>query len=641
MHSRESQLSAPRETRLARTPGWQVTLAYTVLVTGWGLLLRAAAWPAAYMWFLGIPVFIVALHHPRAPFAPMTLILTAVTLWLNYQTPADFSLALKFTPLAGLALLGVMSIIHQRVRTQAQIQAALQRRNQELQALNVVTGAASATLDLEQVLQQLVDTVEETFPQATAATLQLLDERDGALRTQAASPGAASGEPRVVFQPGKGVTGLALAERRTINVSDVNTDPRYLPGSTPPRYRSLLATPLATGQRVWGTLSVESQTPGAFRAKDERLIESVARQAASAIENAWLFKRLSTAEARYRALFQDSADPIAIMDTQGVLLELNPAACALFGQSREELLGQSASIISKIPEQRFRQVVERILQSQLFTYEFSIATVDGKTRHFQARVERIDYANERALQWVAHDVTHQRDLDHWREELGGIVVHNLRNPLTWVKSGTEMALMYLPQDIDPDVPQALNTAIKGTARLEQQIDVLLNINRAESGQALTGREQLSPARLVNDVIELMVPRAASRQVHLQVEADDSLPPVLGNRHMLALALENLVDNATKFSPQGKAVSVQVQAEQDALRISVRDRGPGVPPAERERIFEKFYRVRQHQKKGAGMGLYFCKLAVEAHGGQIWVQDNDEGQGSTFSFTLPLQSMEQE
>jgi signal transduction histidine kinase len=241
------------------------------------------------------------------------------------------------------------------------------------------------------------------------------------------------------------------------------------------------------------------------------------------------------------------------------------------------------------------------------------------------------------LQWVARDVTAQRELDRWREELTGIIIHNLRNPLTWIKSGTEIARMFLPDDIDADIVVALDKAIKGTARLEQQIDVLLNTNRAEAGQELTDQEPLAPATLIAEVIELLSPRAATQKVQLQARLPESLPLVSGNRNMLAWTLENLIENAIKFSPQGETVTIQAdRVDPSALRIDIIDRGSGVSPSEREHIFQKFYQVsRSEGRPSYGMGLYFCKLAVEAHGGRIWVEDNAQGPGSMFAFTLPL------
>jgi signal transduction histidine kinase len=205
---------------------------------------------------------------------------------------------------------------------------------------------------------------------------------------------------------------------------------------------------------------------------------------------------------------------------------------------------------------------------------------------------------------------------------------------------------------------ALDSAIKGISRLEQQIDLLLNINRAEAGQELTDQEPVLVHSLVNDVTELLSPRAGAYRVRLRAELPETLPMVLGNRNMLSWSLENLVDNAIKFNPENEEVIVRASivvtpdrptggtseaigcatgpSRRTTLRISVIDRGPGIAPDDRERIFRKFYQLRRPEgKKGSGMGLYFCRLAVEAHGGRIWVDNNLEGPGCTFSFTLPL------
>lgn len=723
---------------------------------------------------------------------------------INYQASIDFNLLLQGAILGGLVMLVIAVLLRRLTAARWKTEDALRRRNQELAALNAITATLTATLELDQVLQRLVNTVDELFPQATAATLQLLHERDGTLRTTAASSGVVPVPQKVVFRPGQGVAGLALDTHRPVNVADVTADPRYLLGAVPPSYRSLLVAPLVIGDRVWGTLSVEGDAVGAFQERDEQLIALLAQQATIAVENAqlyqetrrrltevralaeasthltaqlepqatmvavveqaqvvlgadravvylfdrpeerlaWLyasglsdeyldqvrrlyrdlpgyqalvgqplwvdeaqadgavgllqelarregyhsfvvlplshharvvgglvlyfdqrharnqalldlgqafanqavvalenarlFDRVRTAETQYRAFFEGSTNLIAVTDTEGILLAVNPVACEVWGQTREELLGQSIAIVSDQDAATIHQAIERALDNEILHYEFSF-DIDGKTHHFSVRLERIDYAGDVALQWVARDVTARRELDRWREELTGIIIHNLRNPLTWIKSGTEIARMFLPDDMDADIVLALDKAIKGTARLEQRIDVLLNTNRAEAGQELTDQEPLAPATLIAEVIELLSPRAATQKVQLQARLPESLPMVSGNRNMLAWTLENLIENAIKFSSQGGAVTIRAdRVDPSALRISVIDRGYGVSSSEREHIFQKFYQVRRSEGRPSyGMGLYFCKLAIEAHGGRIWVEDNDQGPGSTFAFTLPL------
>jgi two-component system, NtrC family, sensor histidine kinase KinB len=308
--------------------------------------------------------------------------------------------------------------------------------------------------------------------------------------------------------------------------------------------------------------------------------------------------------------------------------------------------------------------MKEVLAGQVARYEFS-TDIDGQARHFDARWERITYADAPALQWTAHDITDRRELDHWREELTDIVVHNLRNPLTWVKSGVGMIQILLPQEkgaIDPDVLLALDKATRGIDKVEQQIDVLLNIGRAEAGHELTGREPTPLGAVINEVVELLTPRAASRGIRLALDVPEALPLVLGNRNMISWTLQNLVENAIKFSPRGEIVQLTAEtasgtrhtprytalarehpgpnadrkATLNVVRIAVIDRGPGVPSHHRQRIFQKFYRApRAEGAQGSGLGLYFCKLAVEAHGGRIRVENGTDGTGARFSFTLPV------
>jgi PAS domain S-box-containing protein len=419
--------------------------------------------------------------------------------------------------------------------------------------------------------------------------------------------------------------------------------------------------PLQTGEQVLGLVELYDDTEQRqYHTADIQLAESLAAHAAIAVNNARLFQRVQTAEEQYRSLFRGNTDPIAVLDGEGIFLEINPAACRLLGRQPEQLIGKIASEFLHPEERELKALAAQVLNGKIIRYEFS-TEISGKPQHFETRVERISYADGPAIQWTAHEVTARRELDHWRKELTGIIVHNLRNPLTWIKSGVGMAEMLLPPESDPDLVLALTKATRGIAQTEQQIDMLLNIGRAESGQELTDRQPLSMGELIEEVVELLGPRAALQEVELHVDGPGVLPVALGNRNLLAWTLQNLVENAIKFSPAGGIVLVNAKplnAEtmdregltrrkpapvagkdgQDSayLWLCVQDQGPGVPEADRERIFQKYYQSRRPEgMSGAGLGLYFCRLAVEAHGGRIWVESNENGVGSRFCLTLPF------
>jgi signal transduction histidine kinase len=145
--------------------------------------------------------------------------------------------------------------------------------------------------------------------------------------------------------------------------------------------------------------------------------------------------------------------------------------------------------------------------------------------------------------------------------------------------------------------------------------------------------------LIEEVMTEELPLAESTGVALEANLPEVLPMVLGDRDFLERVLINLLDNALKFTSGKGWVRVEVHPVQDDVRVEVIDTGPGVPIEDRERIFEKFTHTRGQSgtRRGLGLGLAFCQMAVEAHGGRIWIEDGPGGRGSCFVFTLPSPS----
>jgi two-component system sensor histidine kinase KdpD len=146
--------------------------------------------------------------------------------------------------------------------------------------------------------------------------------------------------------------------------------------------------------------------------------------------------------------------------------------------------------------------------------------------------------------------------------------------------------------------------------------------------------------LVQDVVERLQPLLHGREIRTSLPPD--LPPVQVDYLYIDQVVTNLLENVTRYTPAGSPIDVSAEVKNKQMLISVADRGPGIPAGERERIFDKFYRVLTSQRdtRGSGLGLAVCRGLVEAHGGRIWVESR-EGGGALFRFTLPLRSMEEE
>ncbi|HEY6539524.1 MAG TPA: ATP-binding protein, partial [Ktedonobacteraceae bacterium] len=177
-------------------------------------------------------------------------------------------------------------------------------------------------------------------------------------------------------------------------------------------------------------------------------------------------------------------------------------------------------------------------------------------------------------------------------------------------------------------------------RLNRLVANLLDMSRIEAGVLKPEKEWYPLDELIHDVLGRMQPMLQGREVHTDIP--DDLPPIELDYLQIDQVLTNLLENATRHTPPGSPIDMSVKVCDDSIMVSVADRGPGVPSADAERIFDKFYRVLNSEKAarttGSGLGLAVSRGLIEAHGGRIWVE-NRPGDGAIFQFTLPLRKAE--
>jgi len=220
-----------------------------------------------------------------------------------------------------------------------------------------------------------------------------------------------------------------------------------------------------------------------------------------------------------------------------------------------------------------------------------------------------------------------------REELGDMIVHDLRNPLCIISNGLELVQHAPVAGGDPAyVASALDMMGRSVRRMQRLVDTLLDIARMEEGAMALCISTVDLAALVRGVVAEEGALARRKDITLE----EQLPEA--DRDVLQRVLANLLDNAVKFTPSDGHVWMRLRTldENGGAHIEVVDTGPGIPAEERERIFEKFTQVpgQGGSKRGVGLGLAFCRMAVEAHGGCLWVENRAEGEGSCFMMTLP-------
>jgi NtrC-family two-component system sensor histidine kinase KinB len=539
------------------------------------------------------------------------------------------------------------------------------KKMRETMVLYRVGGKLMRTLNVDQLLEEILEVLERSFGYLSCAVL-LVDETTGELYIKASRGYPQEVVERTRIRIGKeGITGWVAAHKVPLNVPDVVKEPRYV--ERVKGTRSEIAVPMLSGEKAIGVLDAQSPKVNAFNEDDLRILSSVAAQATVAIEKAWLFKQVAEGRNKLQAILNSTRDGILMLDTAGQIVMVNPMIERLWDLARTEVIGLDlAQLVEKDPHgllaklgyapEQMRQLLHQLQEGKQGVSKavYETATPDRRA------IERVcaPVLDERGgvigQVIVLHDITEEKELEKMREDLTRMIVHDLRSPLTAIMGGLHL----LREAIGASHSQAemlLDIAASSSQKMLEMVNSLLDISQLEAGQMRLEIKARPLHNLVDSARERVAPLALEYGIALQVDLPSDPPQVAVDEELVTRVLVNLLDNAIKFSPQGGVVSVTANGvsapptfedrsestSQHYVSVSVTDTGPGIPEKYREKIFEKFGQVEEQesrQGRGSGLGLTFCKLVVEAHGGHIWV-DSQVGQGSTFTFTLPVAETE--
>lgn len=222
-----------------------------------------------------------------------------------------------------------------------------------------------------------------------------------------------------------------------------------------------------------------------------------------------------------------------------------------------------------------------------------------------------------------------------RDEVLGIVSHDLRSPLNTIMLSSELLLGLEPEGAETgDLERRQLGVIKRSVeQMNRLIQDLLDVARMEAGRLPMACQPLRVGPLLSEVVELHRAQIEAKSLRLESALPAELPPVLADRERVLQVFSNLIGNAAKFTPAGGRIFLRAERHGREVRFSVTDTGPGIAPEQIEHIFDPFWQAQRGAREGAGLGLPIAKGIVDAHGGRVWVE-SEEGVGSTFYFTLP-------
>jgi signal transduction histidine kinase len=219
-----------------------------------------------------------------------------------------------------------------------------------------------------------------------------------------------------------------------------------------------------------------------------------------------------------------------------------------------------------------------------------------------------------------------------REQLLTVVSHDLRNPLESILLNVAAMKKRRPGDLDS--LKFLNVTQDAARRMERLMSDLLNAARLETGKLDLELQRCSPQELLETAIELNALAAGRKSLKLEMSVDNGASDVYADSDRITRVISNLLENAIKFSPEGRSIELKARPNQEMVCFSVSDQGPGIPKEDRDWVFERYWRGRDGLHRGTGLGLFIAKGFVEAHGGKMWLE-SEEGKGSAFYFRLPV------
>ena len=394
-------------------------------------------------------------------------------------------------------------------------------------------------------------------------------------------------------------------------------------------HAAYLGVPLFGSEGVpRGVLAVYSKRPRAWLPEEVEALAALAANASAALSNAELYQRVALERERSVAILANIADGIVAVDREGKVVLWNAAAAKITGISEEEAIGRTPA-----------QVLQRNLESDEavpppnrlvsipkgadeISLSLSEAVMTDPTGAVAGRI------------FAFRDISPERVVDQMKSDFVSAVSHDLRSPLTSIYGFAETLLRQDVEFGEGERRTFLSYIASESERLTRIVDTLLNVARVDTGDLQVQLARIDVGRVLSEVVEAAA--AVSVNGHeFVVDLGDGGPlEAEADREKVRQILDQLIENAVKFSPRGAKVTLAARRRPDAVEVQVADEGIGIPDAQQARIFTKFFRGDPGGPEGTGLGLYIAQGLVNAMGGRIWV-DSAEGKGSSFTFELPL------
>jgi len=424
-------------------------------------------------------------------------------------------------------------------------------------------------------------------------------------------------------------------------------------------HNSIIIMPVARRQQIHEILCIAFNDVRKFSHNDFNIVDLLAVQVAGHLENASLNEEITANNDRMRAILDSTRDGIILLNNDGRIQDVNDSAIRLTGNNLNNHLFKPLTSVAQLDghsdesASAWQKIVDAYQESpdKVHNTDYAFVHGDGEDDYVQVKL-LVNRVEDETGDTIGHllifrDITEENKLQGFRDTMQSMVLHDLRGPLTAIVTSMYVAENILAlyngdfEDLKQSLTKTFKVSLSSSEDMLRQVDTLRDL-------PMMARMQVKPQALpMYDIAEIAYSSLSANFEESEIDIELDIEPkhlVFVDESLIRRVVVNLLHNAYKFTPEKGKVLIRLLEDgkkENYVCIQIADTGPGIPEDQRDRIFGQYIQIEDNNHrpraggKGTGLGLNFCKLAVEAHGGQIWVEADSPLSGGCFSFTLPI------
>ncbi len=525
----------------------------------------------------------------------------------------------------------------------AQLSRELKQRNFELSILYDISNGISYTLSYDDVLQLIMASLNKIIDYDICVSLIILElEEEKKARMVIHIPHALSRKiveevKARVIRALNGLSGEQISEEDVaIDLKGKISDDDFLSDNS---IKSSFDVPVFVRDKAVGILNVSTLKNISYSEDEIKLFYTLSSQASATVER--LQAVLNAERNKMKVMVEGMSEGVIMFDENDRLIIFNSAARSMLGYLTGEL--NTNSLLNFFSELGLINSLEDIKKDKKsFSKEINLDKPYARIVRIEGGCFLNDEGKDLGIALVLRDVTREREIDRMKDDFISLVSHELRTPLAAIKGATDNLLDGIAGRLNTTQNECLMITQRNIDRLGRLISDLLDVSRIEAGKIQLNKEKTNMNNLINDTLKLFQQPAKDKNIKLEVSLPPEPPQLNVDPDKITQVITNLIGNAMKFTPSGGSITLAAYIFESSLQVDVVDTGIGIPQKDLDRVFDKFYQVsgldNKMKAKGTGLGLPICKGIVEKHGGKIWAE-SEPGQGSKFSFVLPLNQKE--